>query len=307
MRRMCARGIDLRLGVGLQDATAGSVTLANGERIPTRTIIVTVGVGTNPLLAKLPIQLIRGRVKCDEYCRVEGWPNVYAVGDNAAVPSSSGDPYPAMLLVAFGEGRQVADNILAALRDQSVQPFHFKRFGEVALLSRGYGLAQVRGMKLYGWPAAILARGLFLTYMPTWRRRLALVLHWWSSAIFPRDISQLRMGRSDAVVPMRYAAGEVIVREGEIASRFYVITSGEVEIVQQVDGAERQLRRLGPGRHFGEVALLQNSKRTASVRAVTDTTVPAIARQDFASLVGHMPELQEAVQRGSGAESGGPG
>jgi NADH:ubiquinone reductase (H+-translocating) len=294
-RRMRQRGIDLRLGVGLSDATSGSVTLANGERIPTRTIIVTVGVGTNPLLAKLPIQLVRGRIKCDEYCRVEGWPNVYAVGDNAAVPSPTGDPYPPMLLVAFTEGRQVADNLLAAIRGQRAQPFRFKPFGNIALLTRSYGLAQVRGMKLHGWPAALLSRAMFLSYMPSWRRRLALLLHWWSSSIFPRDVSQLRMGRSDALVLMRFAAGETIVREGEIASRFYVITNGEVEVLQTQNGTERSLRRLGPGRHFGELALLNDSKRTASVRAVTDTTVLAIARQDFTNLVQHLPELQEAL------------
>jgi NADH dehydrogenase len=299
MRRMRQRGIDLRLGVGLSDATSGSVTLANGERIPTRTIIVTVGVGTNPLLAKLPIQLVRGRIKCDEYCRVEGWPNVYAVGDNAAVPSPTGEPYPAMLLVAFTQGRQVADNLLAAIRSQPAQPFRFKPFGHITLLSRSYGLAQVRGRKLSGWPAAVLSRTLFMSYMPSWRRRLALLLHWWSSAIFPRDVSQLRMGRSDALVLMRFAAGETIVREGEIASRFYVITAGEVEVLQNEDGAERSLRRLGPGRHFGELALLNDSKRTASVRAVTDTTVLAIARQEFSSLVEHLPELQRALDRSS--------
>ena len=303
MQRMRERGIDLRLGIGLSDATAGSVTLSTGERIPTRTIIVTVGVGTNPLLSSLPLQLVRGRVKCDEYCRVEGWPNVYAVGDNAAVPGPSGDPYPAMLLVAFGEGRQVARNVLAELRGQPIQPFRMRRSSQVALLSRGYGLAQVRGAKLHGWTAAVFARGQFLVYMPTWRRRLALAMHWWSSAIFRRDISQLRLGRSDAIVPMRFSAGEMIVRQGEVASRFYVITSGEVEVVHHVDGEERRLRTLGPGRHFGELALLQNVKRTATVRALTDTTVLAIARQDFTSLVGNMPELQEAVQKAPGAES----
>jgi NADH dehydrogenase len=297
MRRMRERGIDLRLGVGLSDATAGAVALANGERIPTRTIIVTVGVGTNPLLTRLPLKLVRGRVQCDPYCRVEGRPNVYAIGDNAAVPSASGEPYPAMLLVAFGEGRQVARNMLAQLRGEAPQPFHFREFGQVALLSRGYGLAQLRGMKLHGWPAAVLSRTMFLSYMPSWRRRLALLSHWWSSAIFRRDISQLRMGRTDAIIPMRFAAGETIVRQGEIASRFYVITSGEVEVVEQVDGKEREIRRMGPGRHFGELALLQNGKRTASVRATTDTTVLAIARQDFASLVRTMPELQQAVEK----------
>ncbi|HEY9289403.1 MAG TPA: FAD-dependent oxidoreductase [Candidatus Dormibacteraeota bacterium] len=303
MKRMRERGIDLRLGVGLSDATAGSVTLSNGERIPTRSIIVTVGVGTNPLLSKLPIKLVRGRVQCDQYCRVEGWPNVYAVGDNAAVPGPSGDPYPAMLLVAFQEGRQVARNILAGVRGQPLQPVAFQGSGQVALLSRSYGLVQRRRVKLHGWPAAVYSRSLFLSYMPTWRRRLGLVLHWWSSAIFRRDISQLQMGRSDAVMPMRFSAGETIVRQGEIASRFYIITSGEVEVLEHVNGVERQIRRMGPGRHFGELALLQNTKRTASVRAVTDTTVLALARQDFTSLVGNMPELQEAVQKPPGGEA----
>lgn len=303
MARMRERGIDLRLGVGLSDATAGSVTLSNGERILTRTIIVTVGVGTNPLLSRLPIKLIRGRVQCDQFCRVEGWPNVYAVGDNAAVPGPSGDPYPAMLLVAFTEGRQVARNILAGVRGQAQQPVQFRGSAQVALLSRSYGLVQRGGLKLHGWPAAVYSRSLFLSYMPTWRRRLGLVLHWWSSAIFRRDISQLQMGRSDAVMPMRFSTGETIVRQGEIASRFYIITSGEVEVVEQVNGVERQLRRMGPGRHFGELAILQKSKRTASVRALTDTTVLALARQDFASLVGNMPELQEAVQKPPGGEA----
>jgi NADH dehydrogenase len=304
MRRMRDRGIDLRLGVGLADATAGSVTLSTGERILTRTIIVTVGVGTNPLLGKLALKLVRGRVECDQFCRVDGWPHVFAVGDNAAVASPSGEPYPAMLLVAFAEGRQVARNIIADVRGQPPNPVRFRASGQVALLSRGYGLVQTRGIKLHGWPAAVYSRSLYLTYMPTWRRRLALLLHWWSSAIFRRDVSQLRMGRSDAVVPMRFSAGETIVRQGEIASRFYVITSGEVEVVQEVDGRQQQLRRLGPGRHFGELALLQNLKRTASVRAVTDTTVLALARQDFTSLVGTMPELQEAVQKGPDSETG---
>ena len=54
----------------------------------------------------------------------------------------------------------------------------------------------------------------------------------------------------------------------------------------------------------GELALLQNLKRTASVRALSDTTVLALARQDFSSLVGNMPELQEAVQRGPGGGLG---
>jgi NADH dehydrogenase len=296
VRRMQARGIELRLGVGLQEATGSAVTLTDGARIETRSIIATVGIGTNPLLRHLPVLLTRGRIACDAFCRVEGFLGVYAVGDNAAVPDpGSGQPFGAMVMVAFGEGRQAARNILAEIRSQPPIPFRATRFGEVALLSRHYGVAQVRGMELHGRLAALVSRGLFLSFMPSWRRRLALMLHWMGTAVLPDNLTPLPLGRSNLVVPMRFGAGEVIVREGDLGGRFYVITAGEVEVTQRVDGQERAIRHLGPGGHFGELALLSDRRRTASVKALTDASVLSIARQDFAALVEHLPALQGAL------------
>ena len=294
--RMRQRGIELRLGVGIKEATASAIVLADGSRIETRSIIATVGIGTNPLVRGMPIELQRGRIPCDPFCRVSGWPGVYAVGDNAAVPDpGSGQPYGAMVMVAFGEGAQAAHNILADARGEPPEPCRPTRFGEVALLSRRYGVAQVRRIALHGWPASIVSRALFLSFMPTWRRRLALALHWMGSALLPDHLTPLPLGRSNTVIPMRFGAGEAIVREGDMSGRFYIITSGEVEVVQQVDGKERQIRRLGPGDHFGEIALLGNRRRTATVRTVTDTSVLSLARQDFAALVEHLPALQDAL------------
>ena len=99
------------------------------------------------------------------------------------------------------------------------------------------------------------------------------------------------------MIPMRFGAGEEIVREGELSGRFYIITSGEVEVVQHVDGRDQTIRRLGSGDHFGEVALLGDRRRTATVRAVTNTSVLSMARQDFAALVGNLPELKEAFKK----------
>ncbi|HVS04707.1 MAG TPA: FAD-dependent oxidoreductase [Candidatus Dormibacteraeota bacterium] len=294
--RMRQRGIELRLGVGIKDATASAIVLADGSRIETRSIIATVGIGTNPLVRTMPLELQRGRIPCDPFCRVPSWPGVYAVGDNAAVPDpGSGQPYGAMVMVAFGEGSQAARNIVADVRGQPLEPCHPARFGEVALLSRRYGVAQVRGIALHGWPASVVSRGLFLSFMPTWRRRLALALHWMGSAVLPDHLTPLPLGRSNTVIPMRFGAGELIVREGDMSGRFYIITSGQVEVVQQVDGKERLIRRLGPGDHFGEIALLGNRRRTATVRTVTDTSVLSLARQDFAALVEHLPALQDAL------------
>ena len=296
VHRMKARGIELRLGVGLKEATGSAVTLTDGSKIETRSIIATVGIGTNPLLRDLPLTLNRGRLACDRFCRVEGFPGVYAIGDNAAVPDpASGQPFGAMVMVAFGEGRQAARNIVAEIRSQSPQPARPTRFGEVALLSRRYGVAQVRGVELHGRPAALVSRLLFLSFMPSWRRRLALALHWMGSAVMPDNLTPLPLGRSNLVIPMRFGAGEVIVREGDIGGRFYVVTGGEVEVTQRANGAEQSIRRIGPGGHFGELALLGDGHRTATVRAITDTSVLSIARQDFAALVEHLPALQGAL------------
>lgn len=298
VERMRARGIELRLGVGLKEATATSVVLSDGTRIETHSIIATVGIGTNPLLKTLPVELQRGRIPCDPYCRVPQWPGVYAVGDNAAVPDpTSGQPYGAMVMVAFGEGAQAARNILAEIRGQPLEPCHPARFGEVALLTRRYGVAQVRGMALHGWPASLVSRALFLSFMPTWRRRLGLTLHWMGSAVLPDYLTPLPISRSNAVVPMRFGAGEAIVRQGELSGRFYIITAGEVEVVERVDGKDRTLRRLHAGDHFGELALLGDRRRTATVRAVTDTSVLSLARQDFNALVEHLPELQRTLSK----------
>src|SRR2546430_17648884 len=71
---------------------------------------------------------------------------------------------------------------------------------------------------------------------------------------------------------MRFGAGESIVREGELSGRFYIITAGEVEVLQHVDGGERPIRRLHAGDHFGEPALLGDRRRTSTLRAPTDTS-----------------------------------
>ena len=60
-------------------------------------------------------------------------------------------------------------------------------------------------------------------------------------------------------------------------------------MVDRTDGKEHRLRRLGPGDHFGELALSAGIRRTATVRALTETTVIAIDRRDFGAIAQGMP------------------
>src|SRR2546425_13120053 len=100
------------------------------------------------------------------------------------------------------------------------------------------------------------------------------------------------MDRSSGLSRMRFNAGDEIVRAGELGNRFYLITNGEVEIVDGHDPA-RVLGRLGPGEHFGEIALSQGGvRRTASVLAAKDTGVIAMDRNDFRLLSESVPTLR---------------
>jgi len=93
------------------------------------------------------------------------------------------------------------------------------------------------------------------------------------------------------LTPIHASAGDEIIRKGDQGDRFYVIGTGEVEVM--VDG--REPKREGPGAYFGEIALLRDVPRTATVRAATDAELYALDRDDFLPAVtGHAASAEAA-------------
>jgi len=295
-KHLHALGVELKLGVTVASCTSAGVTLSDGERIASRTVIATAGTGPNPLLATLPVPQTRGRIACDEYCRVPGWEHVFAAGDVAAVKNAStGRTSPPMVTYALSQGECAADNILAAVRGEKPVPYQHTGLGEVAIMGRAFAVAQLRGRSMDGRLAALAGRLLFLSYMPSWRRRTLLALDWTAARLLGTDVTRFGVSRSSAVQGMRFNAGDTIVGRGELGNYFYVITEGEAEVVERGSGDDRLLRRLGRGDYFGELALLGEGRRTATVRAVSDTRVIAINRHDFGALVAAMPAMLSRV------------
>lgn len=95
-----------------------------------------------------------------------------------------------------------------------------------------------------------------------------------------------------------FARGAMIFRQGEAGDKVYVIERGEVEVILEAPrGGTTLLAKLGPGEHFGEMALIRREPRVATVRAATDVHVLAIKARAFASLFAHLPALRESFQR----------
>ena len=104
------------------------------------------------------------------------------------------------------------------------------------------------------------------------------------------------------LVPLRIEAGSSIVREGDEGDRFYIVIEGELDVSQEgVTIAE-----LTTGGYFGEIALLRDTRRTATVTARTDAVLYALDREDFLAAVTGHPQSAEAAESVMSARLAGP-
>jgi CRP-like cAMP-binding protein len=90
---------------------------------------------------------------------------------------------------------------------------------------------------------------------------------------------------SASLEPLSVPAGSVIVRQGDAADRFFIIVEGEVEVSREVDGEVRTVAYLGRGQFFGEMAVIMETPRTATVTARVPTQLLAMPRDMFRTLV----------------------
>jgi CRP-like cAMP-binding protein len=102
-----------------------------------------------------------------------------------------------------------------------------------------------------------------------------------------RQLSQV----SSLMTLLDLKAGKVLARQGEIGREFLILLEGQVEVAR--DGKIIAVR--GPGDFIGEIALLDNRPRTATVTARTDVVVEVLNRGEFASLLAEAPELSSQV------------
>src|SRR5437870_6565543 len=113
--------------------------------------------------------------------------------------------------------------------------------------------------------------------------------------LLPDDARRLVV---EAFEPVSFAFGEVIVQEGTEADGFYVIVSGSARALKRGEkGEEMSLGSLGPGDSFGEVALIEDGDRTATVRASSDVEALRLDKAVFRAVVQINPAIREHFER----------
>jgi NADH:ubiquinone reductase (H+-translocating) len=194
-----SRGVDVRTGVSVREATPAGVALTDGDFIATRSLIWCVGVRPDPLVADLGLKTERGRLLVDEYLTVPGHPEVYAVGDAAAVPDLTrpGELTPMTAQHAQRQGNRAAHNIAASYGQGRRRPYKHHDLGFLVDLGGTQAAANPVGVPLAGLPAKAVTRGYHLLALPGNRIRTAS--DWLLDAALSRQVVQLGLVQPTAV------------------------------------------------------------------------------------------------------------
>jgi NADH dehydrogenase len=191
--------VEVRLGLRVQGAADGVITLSNGEVLEAHTIVWTAGVKPAALAAAIDVPRSRsGRIVVDEFLRLSGQSSVFAIGDIASF-ILDGKEIPMIASPAMQEGRQAAANILRAVAGKALEPFHYRNPGMMATIGRNAAVAQIGKISLKGFMGWIAWLFVHLYFLIGFRNRLAVLSGWaWDYFRYDRPIRLIaRAGKRD--------------------------------------------------------------------------------------------------------------
>ena len=197
--RLVNQRIEVRTGTMAEEITADCVKLKGGDTIATENVIWTAGNRPNIALddlADLPVDE-RDGIKVDEYLRVEGYSNIWAIGDCAAVPDiteENGPGIPPTAQAATQEGKAVAKNILAAIdgREDELEPFEYRPLGTLVELGSDFAVNEVMGVRFTGIPAAIFWRLAYLARLNSPQSKAQQMTDWILGLFMRPAVTQVR-------------------------------------------------------------------------------------------------------------------
>ncbi|NKQ25041.1 NAD(P)/FAD-dependent oxidoreductase [Streptomyces galbus] len=212
-RVLRGRGVEVRTGTSVKEATRDGVLLTDGEFVDTRTLVWCVGVRPDPLAESLGLPMERGRLLVEPTLRVPGRPEVFACGDAAAVPDldEPGQYTPMTAQHAWRQGKVAGQNVAASLTGGELRSYRHKDLGFVVDLGGVQAAANPLGVPLSGPLAGAVTRGYHLAAMPGNRVRVAA--DWLLDAVLPRQGVQLGLVRSWSV-PLDTASPELVRMPG---------------------------------------------------------------------------------------------
>ena len=180
-------GVEVMKGVMATEIDDNGVTYKRGdvtERLAAKTVLWTGGVTAtsfgNKLAQRTKAETDRsGRIKVNPDLTIPNYPDIFVVGDLAAVEGKDGKPLPGVAQVAIQGGAYVASTIKARLNGKKdVPPFHYFDKGDMAVIGRASAVANIFGFHVWGWPAWMIWLFIHLLYIVEFQNRVLVFIQW---------------------------------------------------------------------------------------------------------------------------------
>jgi len=180
-------GVDVRTNALVTWVEPGAVRMGE-TRIVTPVILWAAGVAASPLGKKLGAACDRaGRVLVQPDLSIPGHPEVFVIGDLAALQDDQGKMLPGVAPVAIQEGRQVAETIRRELEGKSRENFKYWDKGSLATIGRAAGVAQFGKIHISGFIAWLAWLFIHIFFLIGFRNRILVLIQWaWSYVTYER-------------------------------------------------------------------------------------------------------------------------
>ena len=188
------RTVEVRTGVAVASVTPTRVTLKTGEVLNAHTLVWGAGLQGNALVQSLGIELERGnRIGVGPDLTVAGHPEIYAVGDIAAIPDAkTGQVLPQLGSVALQSGEHAGETIARRLAGKEAKPFAYKDKGTMATIGRRAAVVQMLGGRTMQGTKAQLAWGaVHLALLPTNEDHAKAIMNWVGAAATHQRVGRI--------------------------------------------------------------------------------------------------------------------
>jgi NADH dehydrogenase len=197
--KLTSWGVQIHLGTRVKEVGSGHVTLSDGTRIPTHTVVWAGGLKASSLSGNLGISTGNGgRIDVQADLTVLGFNGVYALGDFANIADEDGKPLPQLGSVAEQSGKWCAKNILLDIAGKPRLPFQYLDKGIMAMIGRNAAVAEVgkHRHELEGVVAFAAWLGVHAALMATTRAKIEAFMEW-AWAYFGGTLDQVILDRSE--------------------------------------------------------------------------------------------------------------
>jgi NADH dehydrogenase len=177
-RELARKGVEVITGARVTDAGDSVITLSNGEKIATRTLVWAAGVRPSWLAAALGSTLSKsGRVEVDDYLRIRGQRNAFATGDIASFVQD-GHEVPMLSAPAMQQARVAAKNILHSIANEPLERFRYRDKGTMATIGKNSAVAKLGPLGLTGFLGWVTWLTVHLYYIIGFRNRISVLMGW---------------------------------------------------------------------------------------------------------------------------------